>query len=44
MKERGLELLKQAIGLQTADFRNDQWEAVEALLRRERLLVVERTG
>ena len=44
MKKRGLELLRQATGLSTADFRNGQWEAVEALLRRERLLVVERTG
>jgi len=37
--------LRQALGDATADFRQGQWEAIEALvLRRARLLVVQRTG
>ena len=44
LKERGLELLRKAVGSPAAVFHSGQWEAVEALLRRERLLVVERTG
>ena len=40
-----LELLRTAVGDETADFRPGQWEAIEALvLRRERLLMVQRTG
>jgi ATP-dependent DNA helicase RecQ len=37
-------LLRTAVGSATAEFRPDQWEAIEALLARQRLLVVERTG
>ena len=40
-----LELLRTAVGDETADFRPGQWEAIEALVRRrERLLMVQRTG
>src|SRR5579864_4122282 len=45
--ERGqaLELLRRALNAPGADFREGQWEAIEALVnRRARLLVVERTG
>jgi ATP-dependent DNA helicase RecQ len=44
MRQRALELLRTAIPNNTAEFRPGQWEAIEALLNRERLLVVERTG
>jgi len=44
MRRRALELLRTAVASATADFRRGQWEAIERLLRRERLLVVERTG
>jgi len=45
MKERALQLLRQAVGSPRAQFRPSQWEAIEALVeRRERLLVVQRTG
>ncbi len=43
-REEALELLRTAVGSGDADFREGQWEAVEALLRREKVLVVERTG
>ncbi|MCG6557687.1 RecQ family ATP-dependent DNA helicase [Ruegeria sp. 1NDH52C] len=40
-----LELLRLAVGDATAEFRDGQWEAINALVnRRERLLVVQRTG
>lgn len=44
LRHRALLLLRTAVGSPTAEFHPDQWEAVEALLGRERLLVVERTG
>ena len=44
LRQRALTLLRTALGSPTAEFHPDQWEAVEALLGRERLLVVERTG
>lgn len=45
MKERALQLLRQAVGSSHAQFHPGQWEAIEALVeRRERLLVVQRTG
>ena len=44
MRERALSLLRTAVGSPTAEFRSGQWEAIERLLRRERLLLVERTG
>ena len=44
-RSQALELLRIAVGNETADFRPGQWEAIEALVdRRERLLVVQRTG
>lgn len=43
MKERALELLKQAVG-KDAEFREDQWEAIEAVLQGKKTLVVEKTG
>jgi ATP-dependent DNA helicase RecQ len=40
-----LALLRRALGDPSANFRDGQWEAIEALVnRRERLLVVQRTG
>ena len=44
MKNQGKELLKQALDDPQADFRQGQWECIEALLNRRRILVVERTG
>ena len=44
MKERALQYLRTALGDQNADFRPGQWEAIEALLDRRRLLMVQRTG
>ncbi len=43
-KEQGLLLLRQMLGAE-AEFREGQWEAIDAAAnRRERLLVVQRTG
>src|SRR6266700_961375 len=45
MQTQALKLLRQALGDDTAEFREGQWQAVSALVeRRARLLVVERTG
>lgn len=44
VRQSALALLRTAVGSHTADFRPHQWEAIEALLQRERLLVVQRTG
>src|SRR5215469_17437807 len=45
MRARALELLRRAVGDPGAQFRPDQWEAIQTLVEgRERLLVVERTG
>jgi len=44
-RDKALELLRRAVDDPRADFRDGQWEAIEALVaRRERLLVVQRTG
>ena len=43
MKERALHLLKLAVG-PDAEFREDQWEAIEAVVSGKRTLVVEKTG
>ena len=41
----GLRLLRRQLGVEEAAFRPGQWEAIDALVnRRERVLVVERTG
>lgn len=44
LKQTALALLRTAVGSAATYFRPDQWEAIQALLARERLLVVERTG
>ncbi len=44
MKEKAWTYLRTALGQPDADFRDGQWESIEALLNRRRLLVVERTG
>jgi ATP-dependent DNA helicase RecQ len=44
-RRHALALLRRALGDPSADFRDGQWEAIEALVnRRHRLLVVQRTG
>lgn len=44
-RSAALSLLRRALGSETASFRDGQWEAIDALVnRRERLLVVQRTG
>jgi len=43
-RTEALSLLRTAVGSPTAEFHPDQWEAIQRLLHRERLLVVERTG
>ncbi|MDA8228863.1 MAG: RecQ family ATP-dependent DNA helicase, partial [Desulfitobacterium hafniense] len=43
MRKRGEELLKRMFG-PDAVFRDGQWEAIECVLKRERTLVVQRTG
>lgn len=44
MKDSALEYLRNALDDPTAEFRDGQWESIEALLNRRRMLVVERTG
>jgi len=44
MRDRALEYLRAALGQPEAQFRDGQWESIEALLNRRRMLVVERTG
>jgi ATP-dependent DNA helicase RecQ len=45
VRSRALELLRQALADDRADFRDGQWEAISALVEhRARLLVVQRTG
>ena len=44
MKDRALDYLRAALAQPDAQFRDGQWESIEALLNRRRLLVVERTG
>lgn len=39
LRQRALILLRTAVGSPIAEFHPDQWEAVEALLGRERLLM-----
>ncbi|EJL8259202.1 TPA: RecQ family ATP-dependent DNA helicase [Vibrio cholerae] len=44
-KQEAEQLLKTAIGSQDAEFREGQWEAIDALVNRnQKLLVVQRTG
>ncbi len=44
MKQKALEYLRTALGNQNAEFRPGQWESIEGLLQKRRLLVVQRTG
>ena len=44
MKSEALKYLRQALGNAQADFRDGQWESIEHLLNRNRVLVVQRTG
>jgi ATP-dependent DNA helicase RecQ len=44
-KDAALELLRAAVGNPEADFREGQWEAIDALVNdHQKLLVVQRTG
>jgi ATP-dependent DNA helicase RecQ len=45
LRQHGLQLLRTALNYPAADFREGQWESIEALVqRRARLLLVQRTG
>ncbi|MFO7901335.1 MAG: DEAD/DEAH box helicase [Planctomycetota bacterium] len=44
MRDRALEYLRVALAQPDAQFREGQWESIEALLSGRRLLVVQRTG
>ncbi|MDA3791159.1 MAG: hypothetical protein PF503_22010 [Desulfobacula sp.] len=44
MKKMALDILRKSLGNPVADFRDGQWESIEGLLKRERMLVVQRTG
>ena len=43
-KQKCLDLLRDSLDDPEGDFRSGQWESIEALLQRKRLLVVQRTG
>lgn len=44
MKQSALTILKKSLCNPDADFRDGQWESINGLLNREKMLVVERTG
>ena len=44
MRERALQFLRTALNDPQATFRDGQWESIERLLDRQRMLVVQRTG
>lgn len=44
MRERALNYLRIALGQTEVDFRDGQWESIQAVLAQKRLLVVQRTG
>lgn len=44
MRDRALSYLRTALGRPDAEFRDGQWESIQRILARRRLLVVERTG
>ncbi|MDY0221818.1 MAG: RecQ family ATP-dependent DNA helicase [Desulfobacterium sp.] len=44
MKQTALEFLKKALNNPHATFRDGQWQSIEQLLNRKRMLVVQRTG
>lgn len=44
MRAQAVTYLREALANPVADFRDGQWESIEALMNRRRLLVVQRTG
>jgi ATP-dependent DNA helicase RecQ len=44
MQQRALELLRRALDNPDASFRDGQWQSIQGLLERKRILVVQRTG
>lgn len=44
MKDYALNLLRSSLDSEDIEFRNDQWESIQAILENKRLLVVQRTG
>lgn len=44
MRKMALDILRNSLGNPDANFREGQWESIESLLNRERMLVVQRTG
>jgi ATP-dependent DNA helicase RecQ len=44
MRDRALQFLRTALNNPRANFRDGQWESIESLLDRQRMLVVQRTG
>jgi adenine/guanine phosphoribosyltransferase-like PRPP-binding protein len=44
MREQAANYLRMALGNRNAHFRSGQWECIQALLERRKLLVVQRTG
>lgn len=44
MQQKALELLRRALNNPQASYRDGQWESIEGLLARRRILVVQRTG
>ena len=44
MKDKARNFLSRALNSPNADFRQGQWESIEALLARKRIFVVQRTG
>jgi ATP-dependent DNA helicase RecQ len=44
MRQQAEKYLKTALNNPTASFRDGQWESIEQLLNRNRVLVVQRTG
>lgn len=44
MKDHARQLLRNSVGNPYVDFREGQWESIEGILQRRRMLVVQRTG
>ena len=44
MRDVALQLLQKALANPAADFRAGQWECIEGILKRQRQLVVQKTG
>lgn len=44
MQQHALDLLRRALGNPQAVFRDGQWQSIQGLLQRKRILVVQRTG